>query len=115
MEKLQCKLGRKSKELAKSKDLINFFGQSVTFNVSAEAILAEEQTARNTLTDGNEEAAEKTAASSPNSFYRQCLKKKLSCQIKYWPLQYIRLKRSKLRICDIEWLIGGFSLLFIFI
>lgn len=59
-----------SKELAKSKDLINFFGQSVTFNVSAEAeaVPAEEQTARNTLTDGNEKAAEKTAASSPNSF-----------------------------------------------
>ncbi len=58
-----------SKELAVAKDLNNLFGQNTTFKVSdkAETGSAEEQPARNSLTDGNDKAVDKTTASSTTS------------------------------------------------
>lgn len=60
-----------SKGLARSKDINNLFGQNSTFKLSAEAEAgsAEEQPARNRLTDGNDKAVgDHPAASIEKSF-----------------------------------------------
>jgi transposase InsO family protein len=60
-----------SKELAKSKDLNNLFGQNSNFKLSdeAEAGSAGEQPARNSLTNGNDKAVDqKPTAFTPESF-----------------------------------------------
>ena len=63
-----------SKELAKAKDVNNWFGQNNTFKLSdqAEVSSAEEQLARISLTDGNDKAVEQNAtAFVPKSFLSQ--------------------------------------------
>ena len=62
-----------SKELAEGKDLNKSFRQNANFDLSdqTEAGSAEEQPARDSLTDGNEKAVAKTAASSSFSFLSQ--------------------------------------------
>lgn len=63
-----------SKELAKAKDLNNLFGQINNFNLSdkADVSSAEEQLTRNSLTDGNDKAVEKTStAFNPKPFLSQ--------------------------------------------
>lgn len=62
-----------SKELAVGKDLNNLFGQKPNFKLSdqTEAGSAEEQPARDSLTDGKEEAVENPTASSMKSLLSQ--------------------------------------------
>jgi transposase InsO family protein len=63
-----------SKELAKAKDINNLFGQVNNFKLSdkADVSSAEEQLTRNSLTDGNDKAVEKTStAFNPKSFLSQ--------------------------------------------
>ena len=65
---------RDSKELAKAKDINNLFGQVNNFNLSdkADVSSAEEQLTRNSLTDGNVKAVEKTSTPfPPKSFLSQ--------------------------------------------
>ena len=65
---------RDSKELAKAKDINNLFGQVNNFKLSdkADVSSAEEQLTRNSLTDGNDKAVEKTStAFNPKSFLSQ--------------------------------------------
>jgi transposase InsO family protein len=58
-----------SKNLAQDKDLLNFFRQTANFKLSdkTETGSAEEQPARDSLTDGKEKAVENTTASSIKS------------------------------------------------
>lgn len=62
-----------SKNLAQDKDLNNFYNQTTNFKLSdkTETGAAEEQPARDSLTDGNEKAVEKSTASSSKSFLSQ--------------------------------------------
>jgi hypothetical protein len=63
-----------SKELARTKDVNNLFGQNNTFKLSdqAEVSSAGEQLTRNNLTDGNDKAVEKNpTAFNQKSFLSQ--------------------------------------------